>query len=77
MNWDVPDENGGAPITGYQISWIAGDTSGMESISTTTTSYIITGLAPGTLYDIDVVAVNRVGGSVPVELSQRTAETSS
>ena len=75
VNWDVPVVDGGAPITGYQISWRGGDTSGMESISTTTTSYIITDLAPGTLYDIDVVAVNRVGGSVPVELSQRTVET--
>ena len=75
VNWNVPVADGGAPITGYQISWIAGDTSGITSIRTTTTSYTIIGLAPGTLYDIDVVAVNRVGGSVPVELSQRTAET--
>ena len=73
--WDAPVADGGAPITGHQISWRGGDTSGMASISITTTSYTITGLAPGTLYDIDVVAINRVGSSLPVELSQRTVET--
>ena len=78
VNWNAPAVDGGAPIRGYQISWTdsnALDTPSTVSISISerTTNYIITGLAPGTLYDIEVVAVNRVGGSVPAKLSQRTA----
>ena len=30
VSWNVPVADGGAPIRGYQISWIAGDTSGMD-----------------------------------------------
>jgi fibronectin type 3 domain-containing protein len=63
LTWTPPANNGGAPITSYQI-W-RGTTSGSETMIATTsmTTYTDTGLTPGTTYYYYVIAVNSAGSS--------------
>ena len=65
LAWDAPEDDGGAPVTGYAIqrigpndnSWITHRT----NTGTTATSFTDTGLEPATKYEYRVAAVNRVG----------------
>jgi len=62
LTW-VPNSNGGAAITNYEIKY--GLTAGSETFTATsgTTTKTITGLAPGTTYFFKVRAQNSVGWS--------------
>lgn len=64
VSWTIPAHDGSSPITGYTV------TSDPEGIMTTvgSTSAIVTGLTPGTVYTFAVLAVNTAGAggsSVP------------
>ncbi|MGI0086874.1 MAG: fibronectin type III domain-containing protein, partial [Nitrosotalea sp.] len=68
LSWTAPANNGGSPITGYNV--YRGTTSGGESstpIATgiTSTTYTDTGLTNGQTYYYTVAAVNSVGISPP------------
>ena len=64
LAWDAPEDNGGAPITGYAIqrmgpndnSWILH----RSDTGTTATTFTDTGLEPATRYEYRVAAINRV-----------------
>ena len=62
VNWSPPSDDGGSAITGYSVlyrptnrEWVRWPHSG------TSTNVIITGLADGTVYEIEITARNIVG----------------
>ncbi len=63
LNWTAPANNGGDPVTGYNI--YQGTSSGAETIltstSTTATMFTSTGLTNGTTYYFKVTAVSPAG----------------
>ncbi|MDQ6721905.1 MAG: fibronectin type III domain-containing protein [Candidatus Dormibacteraeota bacterium] len=61
VNWTVPADNGGSPITGYAVT--SSPTGGTPVISGTTAT--VFGLTNGTTYSFTVVATNLAGNSVP------------
>jgi len=58
LSWSAPD-NGGSSITGYTVK----HANGTVIITTTNTSYTVTGLTNGTSYTFIVIANNSVGSS--------------
>jgi hypothetical protein len=55
LNWDAPEDDGGATVTGYEISWTGGNQ------SVTGSSTVITGLKANTRYVFTVKARNAIG----------------
>ncbi len=64
LTWTPPTDNGGAPVTSYQI--FRGTASGSETLisATGSTTFTDTGLTPGTTYYYYVKAVNSAGASM-------------
>jgi hypothetical protein len=60
VSWKPPSNNGGDPILGYTVIPSSG-----QSVSTTGTSVVVTGLTNGTSYTFTVTANNVVGQSAP------------
>ena len=60
LSWQAPDDDGGTPITGYEISF---STSGGGSFRTdgNTFTYQHTGLEAGDTYHYQIAAINSVG----------------
>jgi hypothetical protein len=68
----APSSNGGATITDYEYrldggSWV--------SAGTTSSPFVISGLTNGTEYDVEIRAVNSVGGSPESNLLSETPRT--
>ena len=67
VTWGAPDDDGGAPVTHYDLRHIRGDAADKSDANWTQkddltgTSDTITGLTNGVAYDIQVRAVNRAG----------------
>jgi invasion protein IalB len=62
VTWDEPVSDGGAPITGYVVSWaVNGTVQSATTFASTATAETITGLNNGTRYTFTVAAVNMVG----------------
>ena len=78
VSWRAPERDGGAPIISYLISWST-DLEDEEGLSTesivpvSTTSYVISGLRPETIYQIAVAGVNRAGIGNRTTLTIQTA----
>jgi hypothetical protein len=63
LSWDAPSNNGGSPITGYEIEYrIKGVANWTTTTSTTTTKTI--DVTAGVEYEFVVSAVNAIGTSV-------------
>ena len=68
ISWVSPDDDGGASITGYDVRYIRSDATDKADVNWTVkdglpgTSYTITGLTNNVQYDVQVRAVNSVGG---------------
>jgi outer membrane protein OmpA-like peptidoglycan-associated protein/predicted RNA-binding protein with TRAM domain len=60
VSWTVPTSDGGAPITQYLVTVEPG---GATCSTSGDTSCVVTGLSPGTMYTVSVVATNRLGDS--------------
>jgi fibronectin type 3 domain-containing protein len=67
LSWNVPADNGGSPVTGYNVyrgsSPGGEDTSKPVATGVTATNYTDTGVTNGTTYYYKVAAVNSVGTS--------------
>ena len=74
--WTAPANNGGSPITGYEIersndggaTWSAI----ISNTGTNATKYANTGLAPSTTFDYRVSAINDMGTSAPSNTANAT-----
>jgi titin len=66
LSWSAPADDGGSPVTGYQVLSATSAEGPYSAVGTpTTTSMVVTGLSNGTTYYIEVVAANDVGSSNP------------
>ena len=81
FSWNAPSNNGGLPISDYNVS-VKDLTTGTvsQSVEAYSTSYDATSLTPGDLYQVSVAAVNSAGASAPVtsdtyEAAQVTASS--
>ena len=77
VTWAPPAE--GANVTGYKVQWKSGEEEfGADNREATTsdTTYIITVLANGTLYEVRVIAYNDIGDSEPSEVTSGTPDAS-
>ena len=78
LAWTAPDEDGGAPVTGYRIevsttrgaTW----TTLVTNTGNTTAAYSHTGLPPATRRDYRVSAINRVGAGEPSNVAEATTD---
>lgn len=61
--WDQPPDDGGSPITSYQLQWglFGGGLADVPSMSASTRSYTLTHLSPSTTYTAQIRAINAHG----------------
>ena len=68
LKWDKPEDDGGEPITGYQVEKMDMDTGRWVPVTTVREPEAdITGLIPGKHYKFRVKAINPEGESEPLE----------
>jgi len=71
LKWEVPELDGGSPITGYVVEMRATNKKTWTKIDTTASlEFNVTGLAEGTEYSFHVAAQNSVGISDFVEIEK-------
>jgi hypothetical protein len=62
LSWTAPTDDGGAALTGYRVTITpSGGSSTTTDAGSTSTSYVVAGLADGTAYQVSVAATNAVG----------------
>ncbi|XP_059094392.1 twitchin-like [Tigriopus californicus] len=70
LSWAPPEDDGGSPITGYQVRMVDVEGSGewisVAETTGNTTNAMIKGLKPGHLYQFEVYAINKEGLSLPI-----------
>ena len=75
LTWDAPADDGGSPITGYDIEVYADGAWGAEtSVPASVTSYTDTRLDDGTTYDYRVLAKNATGKGDPTASESATTQ---
>jgi titin len=77
LGWSAPTDNGGASVTDYKVE-ISRDGNSWTTVprtASTSRSQNVTGLAPGTTYQVKVSALNSVGYSTPLAGSFKTLAT--
>ena len=72
--WNPPAANGGTPVVRY-LMFVTAPDSGTYGpwVATTTTSRTLTNLRKGSLYRVQVIAVNSQGNSTPITVAFRQA----
>ena len=73
LDWDAPNNDGGAAISDYDVSSNDGTT--WTSIGSTNTTHTVTGLDKGTEYTFRVRAVNSVGDGTASAAVTETTDT--
>ena len=81
VSWEAPSYDGGDAITGYRVQWkessgnwtVSGDVS---EATVNGTVHMITGLANGTTYAVQVIATNDMGDSEPSTEATAATQTS-
>jgi len=65
IDWTAPADNGGSAITNYTVelsrdgvTWVS-----VKSVDSTVTGFVVSGLLPGTLYQVRIAAVTAFGRS--------------
>lgn len=69
LSWQPPEDDGGTPITKYQVRMIdleGGDWITVEETESNCRATTVTGLRPGHLYQFEVYAINKEGFSLPI-----------
>lgn len=66
VSWRAPDDNGGSPITGYELTSAPG---GFTAQTEGATSAVVTGLSNGARYTFTVSATNMAGTGGPSDPS--------
>jgi titin len=61
LTWAAPDDDGGAPITGYTVQYRPQGATAYQTATATGTSTTVTGLTNGTTYEFQVAATNSAG----------------
>jgi hypothetical protein len=74
VSWDAPSNDGGDPITGYQVQVRRGNEPPTRFL-TNESPYSIRGLVNGTTYSVTVSAINSVGESIVSESTEVTPAT--
>ena len=74
ITWSAPASNGGATVSGYEVSWSADGKTWTKLKPITGTSAQVTGLTNGSKYQVKVLAENAAGSSAPSTV-QATAYT--
>ena len=73
VRWNAPANNGGSPITGYEVRVFDDDANvqvgALRPAGPTATSLVVTGLTNGTQYRFQVRALNAIGASAFSQLS--------
>ncbi len=69
--WSAPTNNGGSAITGYRVDWGVGN----MNVAAGVTSYVITNLANGTSYTVQVSAINAIGTGTTSNIRNATTAT--
>ena len=73
IEWSLPAYQGGAAVTGYEITWVRMGYSPRPADSATVsrqqTKLKVTGLVPGARYTFSVKAVNRIGTGAPATVT--------
>ena len=64
VTWNAPTDNGGTAITGYTLEYRSGTNVWLPGSTSATSPYEITGLTPGTAYEVRVIAKNAVGAAI-------------
>jgi hypothetical protein len=67
--WTAPTNNGGSPVTGYNVDYKLVTATTWSTTTSTTTSKSITGLLPGQSYDYRVSAVNAIGAGPSMSIT--------
>ncbi|GAA3403214.1 fibronectin type III domain-containing protein [Paenibacillus hodogayensis] len=73
ISFTAPADNGGSPITGYEVA----STPGNIAVTGTTSPITVTGLSNGLTYTFTVKAINSVGGSTASAVSNEVTPKSS
>jgi hypothetical protein len=73
VTWNAPTETGGLPITGYKVEYRTANGVWQALPASTTSPAALTGLTPGTSYEVRVAGVNALGESTMVSSSFTTA----
>ena len=64
LSWSAVPDPAGNPVTGYDITAAPALPGGTLSVGAATTSTVLTGLAPGTTYQLAVAAKNTLGTGI-------------
>ncbi|MFL6105841.1 MAG: fibronectin type III domain-containing protein [Marmoricola sp.] len=70
LSWTAPLATGDGPVTGYRIY---GAPSGAFDVAASDTSAVLTGLTPGTDYDLSITALNAYGEGSAYDLTKHMA----
>ncbi|HET6877960.1 MAG TPA: fibronectin type III domain-containing protein [Jatrophihabitans sp.] len=70
VTWLASADDGGAPVTGYQVT----GNGATQQLPATATTATLTGLAPATTYQVSVAAVNSVGAGTAATVKVTTKQ---
>lgn len=76
LSWGVPADTGGIPLTRYDLKYKLQSASEWTTVvlESWQTNHTLSGLTPGTAYDLSIEAVNAIGGSTAANTTATTTE---